>query len=204
MGISFYNINMYEIELKAHVPNRKVVIEKINSFATFLGTTIKDDTYFHFQYNDSDKHLTCRIRHEVYTFPDGKTKIQDVLTYKTKKKKTDKNGSAYEVNEENESILSDSASVIKLLVDTGYTKSYSKHKDVMQWITSTEYGQAHLELCNIPQLGDFLEIEIVTETCTNEDGIRDRLKSLIEQSGIPLSNIEERYYSELLKLAKGE
>ena len=93
MGISFYNINMYEIELKAHVPDRKVVIEKINSFATFLGTTIKDDTYFHFQYNDSDKHLTCRIRHEVYTFPDGKTKIQDVLTYKTKKKKTDKNGS---------------------------------------------------------------------------------------------------------------
>ena len=87
MGISFYNINMYEIELKAHVPDRKVVIEKINSFATFLGTTIKDDTYFHFQYNDSDKHLTCRIRHEVYTFPDGKTKIQDVLTYKTKKKK---------------------------------------------------------------------------------------------------------------------
>lgn len=74
----------------------------------------------------------------------------------------------------------------------------------MEWITSTEYGQVHLELCNIPQLGDFLEIEIVTETCTNEDGIRDRLKSLIEQSGIPLSNIEERYYSELLKLAKGE
>lgn len=195
---------MYEIELKAHVPERKSAIDLINSFASYLGTIIKDDTYYHFQPESSEKYLTCRIRHETYTFPDGKTETQDVLTYKSKEKRTDSNGAAYEVNEENESVLSDPQAVIKLLSDTGYQKAYTKHKDVMQWTCPTQYGKAHLELCSVPPLGDFLEIEIVTESCTDEEGIRDELKSLIEKSGIPLSNIEERYYSELLKLAKGE
>lgn len=195
---------MYEIELKAHVPDRKKTTDLINSFAVYLGTTVKDDTYYHFQSPSSDRHLTCRIRRETYTFPDSTTKTQDVLTYKSKEKRTDSNGSSYEVNEENESVVSDPDALVKLLTDTGYSQAYTKHKDVMQWTYKTAFGDAHLELCNVPPLGDFLEIEIVTESCKNEEGIRDELKSLIEKSGIPLSNIEERYYSELLRLAKGE
>lgn len=195
---------MYEIELKAHVTDRQNTIELINSFATFLGTTIKDDVYFHFTKTNLQEHITCRIRHEEYTFADGTSKSQDLLTYKSKERRLDQNGATFEVNEENETVLSDSSAIIKLLTDTGYQQAYTKHKDVMQWTTTTKYGDAHLELCNVPPLGDFLEIEILTESNSNSSEINEELQKLIQKAGIPLSNIEKRYYSELLKLAKGE
>lgn len=195
---------MYEIELKAHVYKREETVSLLNSFAEYLGTTIKDDTYYHFQLQDSESRLTCRIRHELYTFPDSTTKTQDVLTYKAKERRTDKGGSTYEVNEENETTLSDPEALRKLLFATGYREAYTKHKDVMQWIYNTELGQAHIELCTVPPLGDFLEIEMITENCNNEETIRDKLKSLIVKSGVSLNDIEEKYYSELLKFAKGE
>lgn len=194
---------MFEIELKAHVYDRDHTVSLINSFADYHGTTVKDDTYYHFT-KPEDSRLTCRIRHELYTFPDNTTRCQDVLTYKSKERRTDSNGNSYEVNEENESVISDPEAVKKLLIDTGYNEAYTKHKDVMQWNCITDYGEAHIELCNVPPLGDFLEIEILTETCDNESAVRDELKKLIIRSGIPLENIEEKYYSELLKLAKGE
>lgn len=195
---------MYEIELKAHVPDKNNCIEKINSFAKYLGTIVKDDEYFQLELHDENgistnaSHLTARLRKESYTFPDGSLKKQELLTYKKKLRKTDSTGAAYEVNEENESEISNGEAVKKLLVDSGYKKAYTKHKDVMQWKMATDEGEAHLELCNIPPLGDFLEIEIVTDSCSNEEKIRLKLKELIVKAGISSDNIEERYYSELL------
>ena len=37
---------MYEIELKAHVLDRKSVIQNLEKFATFSGAVEKDDTYY--------------------------------------------------------------------------------------------------------------------------------------------------------------
>lgn len=184
---------MYEIELKAHVHDKKHTVDLINSFADYRGTTIKDDEYFHFN------SITCRLRHEEYTFPDNSTKTQDLLTYKKKERRTNNDGTTYEVNEENETILSDVSAVKKLLLDTGYVLACTKHKDVMQWTTKTPFGEAHLELCAVELLGDFLEIEVVSENCSNENEIRKELENLIVKSGLSLSDIEKKYYSELLK-----
>ncbi|MBQ0002125.1 MAG: hypothetical protein KBT21_01170 [Treponema sp.] len=200
---------MYEIELKAHVHDKNRTVSLINSFADYCGTTIKDDEYFHFELNlknenpiskiPHEHHITCRLRHEEYTFPDNSTKTQDLLTYKKKERRTNADGTTYEVNEENETVLSEPEAVRKLLLDTGYTSAYTKHKDVMQWKTKTPYGEAHLELCGVQSLGDFLEIEVVAKNCDNENEIRKELENLIIKSGLTLSDIEKKYYSELLK-----
>lgn len=195
---------MYEIELKAHVKDRSSTIRNINTFATYLGTTIKEDTYFHLQTDSStpQNHITCRLRHEDYTFPDSSTKSLDLLTYKKKSLRKNPDGTTYEVNEENESELSNPDTIVKLITDSGFTEAYTKHKDVMQWTFSTGYGDAHLELCTIPPLGDFLEIEIVSENCHNDSLIQAELQSLIVRAGVQLSEIEPKYYSQLLAEAR--
>ncbi|MCR5612824.1 hypothetical protein [Treponema sp.] len=214
---------MYEIELKAHVYDRQKTISLVNNFATFLGTTIKDDTYFHLERNPNlesgaaqdptngpadslpraPKHLTCRIRHEIHTNPDGTSDTRDLLTYKSKEVRSDSNGASYEVNEENETSLSEPEALKKLLLDSNWSIAYTKHKDVTEWTCATPYGDAHIELCNVPPLGDFLEIEIVKENCDNESSINEQLKQLILKAGLSLTDIEKKYYSELLKEASG-
>lgn len=195
---------MYEIELKAHVYERDKTIDLINSFATYLGTTVKDDKYFRFGSKKKNDSIICRIRHEEYTYPDNSKKIQDVLTYKAKERRKDLNGSTYEVNDEQETTISSPATMEKLLTDTGYKVFFSKHKDIAQWTCSTPFGDAHLELCTVPPIGDFLEIEILSKSCDNDLAIQEELKKLIVKAGIPLKHIEEKFYDELIKQAEGE
>lgn len=192
---------MYEIELKAHVANKNSVEKKLNSFAIYKGKAIKQDSYFQFE-KSKDAYLSCRIRDEKITNADGPKFEHSFLTYKLKEKKQDLDGCKYEVNVENKTELSNPDVIIKLLLDTGYKKAYTKQKNAKQWNFQTEYGNANLELCNIPNLGDFLEIEIVTDFCDNEIQIREELKNLILKSGLLLSDIEGKYYSELLALAR--
>ena len=57
------------------------------------------------------------------------------------------------------------------------------------------------ELCNVPPLGDFLEIEILTKD-DSEENIRyaqDKLFELLDMTGIGRDKIEKRYYSEMLR-----
>ncbi|MDD7699512.1 MAG: hypothetical protein PUJ61_09195, partial [Spirochaetia bacterium] len=140
---------------------------------------------------------------EQITAPDGTKKTADLLTYKSKEMHTFSNGTACEVNQENETELSDSKTVEKLLLDTGFEPAYTKTKDVMQWETQTPFGKALLELCKVEKLGDFLEIEIIAENCYNEKAINEELKSLLLKSGLQTSDIENKYYCELLAEAAG-
>lgn len=60
--------------------------------------------------------------------------------------------------------------------------------------------KATLELCNVPPLGYFLEIEILSPSKKDEDvkKVQQILFELLEKCGIEKSCIEEKYYSELL------
>ena len=198
---------MYEIELKAHVRDRQKTITLIEGFATFCGTTQKSDTYFHLfsmeEKKESKDHVTCRLRHESHTGPDGKHKERNLFTYKSKELRTDSNGASYEVNEENETALENPEAFKKFILDLGFSKAYTKQKDVRAWTYQTDYGKANIELCNVVPLGDFLEIEIICENCNNEDKINDELKKILIKSGVDLGDIEKKYYSELLKEASG-
>ena len=193
---------MIEIELKARVYNLEKTIQKLNSFAKFSGHLERHDTYWSIiSPKNPAKKITARIRQEI---KDGKQTV--FLTYKRKKlveNITDGKSFQTEVNEENESELSDEKAVEFLLKDSGFKISSTKEKYVSVWIYDTKYGKAVLELCKIPPLGNFLEIEILCDPKKQDNnetaGIQSELLNILEKSGIPREQIENRFYSDMLK-----
>ena len=191
---------MYEIELKAHVTDREKTIAKLNAFATYCGMVQKSDTY----YKNAAK-ISARIRTETEMLNDADTSGQQgkqrvFLTYKRKELRLDANGAAIEVNDEKECELSDGTALESLLTDSGFAVSIKKEKTVMGWVC----GSAHLELCTVPPLGDFLEIEILSSAndSATVEKCQSELKTLLHKAGIPNENIERRYYSDMLRKAR--
>lgn len=191
---------MYEIELKAHVTDRKNVIKNLERFADFSGAVEKDDTYYS---NTIDgKLVKARIRKET---PFTTTEIQDapqttaqksvIFTYK-KKEVIGQDGTAIEVNDEKELFLSEAEPFEVFLKDTGFKTTLKKHKTVLSW----HYDGAHLELCTVERLGDFMEIEILSES-NDEKTVtqtKEKLLKMLSKCGISEDKIENRYYSQML------
>ena len=206
---------MYEIELKAHVTDRRHVIETLNTFAAYDGTVDKQDTYYHLPHEgcmqtEGKGYISCRIRRETRSVKNGEqaptalsAQTTILLTYKRKELRTGKDGTVLEVNDEKECTISDSEALESLLADTGFTVARRKHKITEGWYAPTESGTAHIELCRVPPLGDFLEIEIMRST-DDEKLVAETRKSIeriFARCGIPLSAVEPRYYNELLASA---
>lgn len=195
---------MTEIELKAHVCNKEQVILNLRKFSTFQQKVTRKDTYYHLKQNqitkDGKDYISARIRKEFKETEKGLEQTT-YLTYKKKELRTDSCGTALEVNDEKETVLSDPNAIEVLFRDIGFKVGLYKEKIVEDYIAETPYGTATLELCNVQGLGDFLEIEILSEK-DDENTIRNiqkELKILLEKSGIPETEIERKYYSELLK-----
>ena len=142
---------MNEIELKARVADKAKVEEKLNSFAKFERSVTRDDRYY---IGPSGKGKKIRIRKET----ENET-VTWLLTYKKKENRRGPDGTTSEVNEELETAMEDPTPLVQYLEDSGYTVALRKHKDVLDWV----HDGATLELCNIPPLGWFLEIEILSE-----------------------------------------
>lgn len=228
---------MYEIEIKAHVYDRKAVSDALASFAEYEGSIKKHDTYYRYYYNRASSgcssasgsvassegislsgatspsgnaspsgslpqkpYLTARIRREAITTANAESRTEILLTYKRKETRTLQDGTSSEVNEENECALSDALAIEKLFADIGFKPSYTKEKFAESWYAQTPAGQAHIELCEVPPLGDFLEIEIMAQNndSATVDATRKELYKLLEKCGVDKSAIETRYYSELL------
>ena len=188
---------MFEIELKAHVADRESIIKKLNSFADFAGKFERHDKYWRKPMPDNPAQLiSARIRKEI---SNGKETM--FLTYKKKNIVTGKNGNSSEKNQEYESIINDSTAIDALLSDLGFTITDKKDKYVSRWEVSTKFGKATLELCNIPPLGDFLEIEILSSSDDKNQTeiIQNELYTLLEKSGIDKNQIENRFYSQMLR-----
>ena len=189
----------FEIELKAHVYNRKEVIEKLNSVAQYLGHTYKKDTYYHLPQN-----ITVRLRNQIEdTFMQNQTvsKTNNYFTYKKKETKVCENGTEIEVNIENETLVENPAALEQLFFDLGGKIAYTKEKDVEHWNYTTQNETLHAELCTVPPLGDFLEIEIIKEVQDEQtvQKITKLQEQLLSDCNIPLSQIEPKYYSQMLK-----
>lgn len=182
---------MYEIELKAHVYNKQATIEKINSFASFLGNCHKNDTYW----NHKDSNQQIRIRHiSTETSSSNETNL---VTYKQKQVKNNADGSSYEINQEHEFSIDNPKALEVFLADAGFSIFRKKEKITSQW----KYQNSLLELCTVPPLGDFLEIEIIAND-NNETTIteaRKELLSILEKCGIEKKDIEPKYYNEMLR-----
>lgn len=193
---------MYEIELKAHVYDREKTISYLESLAKFDSKIIKNDTYYSLKtqklINNKD-HISIRIRKEYIQFS-GTDKSEILVTYKKKEIRTNEYGTSIEVNEENECTVSDSSPLEKFLIDAGAVIQLKKEKITLRYTLQTHYGQANLELCTVPPLGDFLEIEILSDNNDNQtvEKIQNEIKNLIQKCGISLDCIEPKYYSEML------
>ncbi len=183
---------MYEIELKAHVDNYKRTAQTIDTFAEFLGEISKKDTYWKLV-KINEPSMQVRVRKEVKNQQESRF----IVTYKQKEtRKTKDNSIHFEVNSEKEFEISNREDFETILQDAKFTIALEKEKYVKQW----KFNTVLIELCTIPPLGDFLELEILSElsdektveTCTN------KLKDILLQAGLSLDDIEHRYYSEML------
>jgi len=63
---------------------------------------------------------------------------------------------------------------------------------------------ANIEVCNVPPLGDFIEIEILSKTKDEKTvkNIQKELISILQRCKISESDIESKYYSEMLREAQ--
>lgn len=183
---------MREIELKAHVHDFQSVRCRLDSFADFLGTCHKEDVYW----RNADSGVQVRIRKEDCVSARQELSSAQFVTYKRKRLCFGEDSVPTELNEEFEFSLDKTEAFRVFLEDAGFSVFRQKEKSVSQW----RYGDALLELCNVPPLGDFLEIEILTES---EDeatlsNARAELFLLLEKCGIPRDAIEPRYYNDML------
>lgn len=193
---------MYEIELKAHIYNREETIKILNTFANYVGFFQKHDSYYKLQKQNSNDFISVRIRKEL-SKQEQNISEKIYLTYKQKELKNTSDGTKIEVNNEKECELSNSETVISILLDTGFYEYLSKSKTVEKFTYQTPFGIATIEICTIPPIGDFIEIEILNDSNneSNVDNIKKEILSILEKCNIPQSQIEEKFYSQLLKEA---
>ncbi|MCR5217587.1 class IV adenylate cyclase [Treponema sp.] len=183
---------MNEIELKARVKDKNALTEKLNSFATYEGFVIRDDRYFALPQEDGTfSRKKIRIRKESRN-----GKISYLVTWKRKEIQQDSHGASIEVNDERECIVSDDDCLVSFLEDSGYKIALNKHKEVHDWT----YEGATFELCTVPPLGDFLEIEILTDSNKPEEiaAIKEKLHLLLQKAGLTNADLEARMYSQML------
>ncbi len=198
-----------EIEVKAHVKDRDSLLQKVKAFSSFDKIVIKDDSYFKLAKEGfAGGHLTARLRREERRDKENKLlESANLLTYKKKERRLSADGAAIEVNQEYESAVENPQALEALFLDIGFEPYFTKHKDTIGFYADTPCGKAHLELCSVPPLGDFLEIEFVTDGDSSAEEIeamRKELEALVLKSGLRLEDIEEKYYSELLQEIKGD
>lgn len=189
---------MYEVELKAWLDNKIKTETKLRNFATFDALFFKQDTYYHLD----SKNITVRIREEEIHSSNNITEKQILVTYKEKKYHKAKDNTSYEVNLENEFTISEKEAFEKILIDSGYHISLKKTKNTASYYFTEKDSNTtfHIELCTIPPIGDFIEIETLTENNSEEN--TNRLKtsiiSILENLNIPKSKIEIKTYKDLL------
>ncbi len=187
--------SMFEIELKAWIRNFDAVLAATGSIAEYVETITKRDQYYRLT-KTNDSYMTVRIRDEQIDsgkeFPVSRTTV----TYKKKESRFTAEGVPFEVNEEHEFTVSNREEFELVLRDSGYVPSHSKCKIARGF----QYDRFHIELCTIQGLGDFIEIETMsgTDNPAVVSQLQKQLEELIEQCGGNKSDIERRYYSDLL------
>ena len=200
---------MVEIELKARIVDMASFFSKAASFAGFQRCCYKGDTYW----KEIQKQVAIRIREEktlfteagflqaekwpqeIWNFPSS-CEGQIFVTYKRKKLMDN----SLEVNQEQEFQVDKREPLEIFLQDAGFSLYMKKEKLVAAW----QWDEVLLELCFIPELGNFLELEIL---CQNQEmevvaAAHKKLRQVLAKCDIAESAIEGRCYSQLLQEAR--
>jgi len=101
-----------------------------------------------------------------------------------------------EINDELEFSVSSAPVFEDFLHSLGFTPWIRKHKEGKAW----RWNNITIELSQVKHLGWFVELEILADTNETEqiEQARRDLYACLHKIGIPESNIEARYYTELL------
>ena len=179
---------MIEVELKARVADRAAVESRLGDFATYVGDFDKRDAYWHgpeWRINRGTRGF--RVRSEADTV---------TVTFKNKRSE-----GGVEINREREFEIADRGTFTEFIERLGCEPFFEKRKMGSRW--EWRDGRERpivLELLEVPGLGLFLEIEALVP---DEDPsaialARGEIAALLEKSGLAESDLEPRYYSELL------
>ena len=179
---------MIEVELKAHVADPAAVEAKLQAFAVRIGDFDKRDSYWHgpeWRINRGTRGFRVRAERDVVT-----------VTFKTKRSE-----GGVEINREREFVIQDRDTFVEFIERLGCEPFFEKRKIGTKW--EWRHGGSDpiaLELLEVPGLGRFLEIEaLVSEDDPAAVALaRGEIAALLEKSGLDDSDIEPRYYSELL------
>lgn len=211
--------------MKAHVYDVTALVAALSGWAVFKKCCHKDDTYW----KDSRRQIQVRIRGERILFSQdsllnpslwpqsgfpakegrilstlsleferGQGKDEQVFVTYKRKKLVD---GSLEVNQEQEFQVDRREPLEVFLQDAGFSPHLRKEKLVASW----EWEDVTLELCFIPGLGNFLELEILSPSSQPQmvADCHNKLRGLLSRCGIEESTIEGRFYSQLLEEVRG-
>lgn len=181
---------MFEIEIKAWDKKTAETEKTVASFADYECFFDKTDVYYK---QTVPPKQSVRLRIEKTIIENCKPVEKNWVTYKQKEKLP----SGVEVNQEIEFEVSSGESFIQMLEGCGFAFSFRKHKKAK----SFHFGSYHIELVEIEGLGSFVEIETLCEDKTEATvkKAQNELFEVLEKCGISKADIEERYYSDMLK-----
>jgi predicted adenylyl cyclase CyaB len=179
-----------EVELKARLRDRAATLAAVSSFARDEGAVDKSDEYWH----GPDWRRKRGTRGFRVRFEGGAS----VVNFKSKRSE-----GGIEINRESEFGISDRGAFIELALRLGCEPFYSKHKRGLKFIADGDGDSpapATIEILEVVGLGDFIEIEVLLpdEDPTAVALARGEIHALLARSGVPESDIEPRFYSELL------
>ncbi|MDR1748365.1 MAG: class IV adenylate cyclase [Spirochaetaceae bacterium] len=191
---------MFEIELKAHLADRSAAADRISGFADYAGFTEKHDTYW-LPADTGSGMPDIRVR-ETGGQTAGQLARQTVVTFKKRELRDD-----VEINNETEFTVSGRTASGReefeiLLRALGFVPGIRKHKSTSIW----RCENALIEISAVEGLGDFIEIEILSETNDPEtiETCTRKLHDILARAGVPETAIERRYYTQMLSEAQGK
>jgi adenylate cyclase class 2 len=178
---------MVEIELKAWVDDPVSLESRLAAMGEFCGRSEKRDWYWSLPGADvQGGRRKFRVRDE-----DG---VQTV-TFKDKTL-----SGSVEVNHEREFRVAPADAFIELMQRAGSLELSRKRKSSKKY----RVGSCLVESVTIEGLGDFIEIEILTEEAgpVAVDRAKSELLAVLDEAGIPRNALEARFYSDLLAEAE--
>ena len=198
------NQRTFELELKAWAASPQDVQERLESFAIYIEEFRREDAYWfpcagaHSPHADFPR-SGVRIRKEWTRDAHGREAEAVRITYKFKEVQE-----GMEVNDERELLLAPPAragaeTLEDLLRLLRLEPRAAKVKQGRAW----HYGDVRAELCQVEELGWFVELEILAKR--DDEAIREaaraQLLELLDKTGVERGKIETRYYTELLREA---
>lgn len=187
---------MLEVEIKASLGQlKKEQLQEAAHAMGFVQTDNLQEVDVYFNGNDrnfmkTDEALRLRCCRDL-----AAGTSQSLITYKGPK--LDKESST---RLEYETAIGDLSVMKDLLTALGYQEVFTVDKTRQEWKWRPAEGRAEITLCldTVAGLGDYLELETLTESESKRQGAVEALLQLLDSLGLSRDNLTRKSYLELL------